>query len=254
MRFTVLGCSGGVGSGQRTTSFLLDDDVLIDAGTGVLDLSLEAMARIDHVFVSHSHLDHVCAIPLMADSVGSLRRAPLVIHARPETVQALQQHMFNNLIWPDFARLPSGKAPFIRYQELVPGGTVELAGRRIRSIPADHVVSATGFLVEGPNASLAFSGDTCVNDALWQELNEASKLRYLLIETAFSNKDESLALAAKHLSPRLLAGELRKFTGEAEVFITHLKPTDMAVTMQEIAREVTARRPQMLAPGMVFEL
>ena len=41
MKFRVLGCSGGIGARARTTSFLVDDDVLLDAGTGVEDLSID---------------------------------------------------------------------------------------------------------------------------------------------------------------------------------------------------------------------
>ena len=52
MQIRVLGCSGSIAAGSRTTSFLLDDDVLIDAGTGVGDLTLEEMVRIDHILVS----------------------------------------------------------------------------------------------------------------------------------------------------------------------------------------------------------
>ena len=86
----VLGCSGSIAAGCRTTSFLLDDDVLVDAGTGVGDLPLEALARIEHILVSHSHLDHVLAIGLLADSVIRVRRmegkAPIWVHALPETL------------------------------------------------------------------------------------------------------------------------------------------------------------------------
>src|SRR5690606_831156 len=102
MKFRVLGCSGGIGARARTTSFLVDEDILIDAGTGVEDLSIEELARIDHVFLTHSHLDHIAALPLLVDSVGGMRDKPLVVHALPETIVALRTHIFNWTIWPDF--------------------------------------------------------------------------------------------------------------------------------------------------------
>ena len=41
MKLRVLGCSGGIGGRHlRTTSLLVDNDILIDAGTGVGDVSL----------------------------------------------------------------------------------------------------------------------------------------------------------------------------------------------------------------------
>ena len=109
MNIRVLGCSGAIAAGYQTTAFLLDDDVLLDAGTGVGLLSLEALARIDHICLSHSHLDHILGIPLLADAVLRLRHAagrpPVQVHALPETLDALRQHVFNGVIWPDFTRL-----------------------------------------------------------------------------------------------------------------------------------------------------
>ena len=113
----VLGCSGSIAAGSRTTSFLLDADVLVDAGTGVGDLPLEALAKIDHILISHSHLDHVLSIGLLADSVMRERRVaergPICVHALPETLAALRTHIFNGVIWPDFTRLPSAELPML---------------------------------------------------------------------------------------------------------------------------------------------
>ena len=73
MKLRVLGCSGGIGGRHlRTTSFLVDHDILLDAGSGVAELSVGELAAIDHVFLTHAHLDHVLALPLMI--VGHLRR------------------------------------------------------------------------------------------------------------------------------------------------------------------------------------
>src|SRR3954470_1280037 len=115
MNIRVLGCSGAIAAGYKTTAFLLDDDVLIDAGTGVGDLELEALARIDHILISHSHLDHVLSIGLLADAVMRVReeqkRPAIQVHALPETIAALRAHIFNGVIWPDFTRLPSADDP-----------------------------------------------------------------------------------------------------------------------------------------------
>ena len=118
MRIRVLGCSGAIAKDCRTTSFLIDDDTLIDAGTGVGDLTLDEMRRIERVFLTHSHLDHVAALPLMVDSVGAARCQPLQIHALPDTIGALRAHIFNDLIWPDFSRIPSETDPFIQFREI----------------------------------------------------------------------------------------------------------------------------------------
>ena len=109
----ILGCSGGIGGDLRTTSLLLDDDILIDAGTGVCDLSLDAMAKIDWVFLTHSHLDHILSLPLLLDSVGAKRSKPVHVYGLPETVATLKQHIFNGKIWPDFSVIPTAEKPFM---------------------------------------------------------------------------------------------------------------------------------------------
>ncbi|MDH5445253.1 MAG: MBL fold metallo-hydrolase, partial [Gammaproteobacteria bacterium] len=107
MELRVLGCSGGIGEQLRTTSLLLNGEILIDAGTGLGDLSLQEMASIGHVFLTHSHLDHLAGLPLLIDSIFDQIKSPLVIHAQPVTLKAVQDHIFNNVIWPDFSVLPS---------------------------------------------------------------------------------------------------------------------------------------------------
>jgi len=253
MKFRVLGCSGGIGGNLRTTSFLLDHDVLIDAGTGVSELSLAELSVIDHIFVTHSHLDHIACIPLLVDSVWMMRDRPITIYAIEETLEILKQHIFNWKIWPDFSEIPNAQQPSMRYQAVELGETVVLNGRRITALPANHVVPAVGYRLDSGKASLVFTGDTTTNNALWKVVNKIENLRYLLIETAFSNSEKELAVISKHLCPSLLAAELDKFKREAEVFITHLKPGEMEKTMQEIEDCVRCMRPRMLLNNQEFE-
>ena len=160
MKLRVLGCSGGIGGNFRTTSLLLDHDVLIDAGTGLGDLSLAEMSVIDHVFITHSHLDHIACLPLLVDSVGFMRDRPIVIHATAETLEILQQHVFNWEIWPDFAEIPNLTQPIMRYEEIRLGEMVDIGGRKLTPLPVNHVVPAVGFWIDSGKASLVFSGDT----------------------------------------------------------------------------------------------
>ncbi|MDD2684550.1 MAG: 3',5'-cyclic-nucleotide phosphodiesterase [Gallionella sp.] len=253
MKLRVLGCSGGIGGNLRTTSFLLDHDVLIDAGTGVNELSLTELSVIDHIFVTHSHLDHICSIPFMVDSVGFMRDRPLTIYATADTLQILQQHMFNWKIWPDFSEIPNSQQPIMRYQEIALGETVMLNGRRITALPANHVVPAVGYHLDSGTSSLVFTGDTTSNPALWPIVNRIENLRYLIIETAFSNSERELAVLSKHMCPSMLAAELKLFKRSAEVFITHLKPGEIELTMSEIEQAVGALSPKMLLNNHEFE-
>ena len=254
MRIRILGCSGGIGGGLRTTSFLVDEDVLIDAGTGVGDLSLENLAKIDHIFVSHSHLDHVTSIPLLVDTVCWMRRNPIIVYGIKETLDILRAHLFNWKIWPDFTQIPNAEAPFMVYREIKVGEVVELRGRRFTAIPANHTVPAVGYVMDNGRNALVFSGDTASNDALWSVVNATKNLKYLIIETAFSNKESDIAAASKHLCPRMLAQELEKMRVSPEVFITHLKPGEGALTMKEVGEAAGRWRPRMLENNQEFTL
>ncbi len=253
MKLRILGCSGGIGGNLRTTSFLLDHDVLIDAGTGISDLSLAEMCMIDHVFVTHSHLDHTACLPLLVDSVGFMRDKPLVIHATDETLDILKKHVFNWQIWPDFTAIPNLHQPILRYERIVLGETVELGGRKITPLPANHVVPAVGFQIDSGKNSLVFSGDTTTCDALWDRINRIQNLEYLIVETAFSNAEKELAVVSKHFCPSLLADELRKLKLNPKIYITHLKPGEIELTMQEVSECVQNFVPKMLQNGQVFE-
>ena len=254
MKLKILGCSGGIGVDARTTSMLLDDDILIDAGTGVGDLGAEELYKINHVFVTHSHLDHIAAIPFLIDGVGYLRPdRPLTIHAMEATLDVLRRNIFNWEIWPDFTRIPDATKPYMRYESLSVGTTVCLDGRRITPLPANHTVPAVGFQLDSGNASLVFSGDTAANDALWEIVNRIDNLKYLIMETAFSNKERWIALRSKHLCPSMLAEELEKLERKAEIYITHLKPGDASVISREIQECAGRFNPKPLVNNQVFE-
>lgn len=253
MKLRVLGCSGGIGGHQRTTSFLLDHDILIDAGTGASELSLSELSVVDHIFVTHSHLDHIACIPMLIDSVWMMRDRPITIYAVDETLEILKKHIFNWKIWPDFSEIPNAQNPSMRYQAIQLGKTMELNGRWITPIPANHVVPAVGYHLDSGRASLVYSGDTTTNDALWAVVNKIENLRYLIIEAAFANHEKDLAVLSKHLCPDLLAVEMTKFRRQAGLFITHLKPDELALTMQEIERCLPDRQPKMLLNNQVFE-
>jgi ribonuclease BN (tRNA processing enzyme) len=253
MKLRVLGCSGGIGARARTTSFLVDDDILIDAGTGVEDLSVDELARIDHVFLTHSHLDHILALPLLVDSVGALRAKPIVVHALPETIAALRQHIFNWVIWPDYTEIPHYERPWMVFEPMTLGATVAVGDRSIRSIPANHTVPAVGFHVFGATGSLVFSGDSWPTDEFWRVVNSIRDLRHLIIETAFSNKERDLAIVAKHLYPIELGEQLQRLRTAPQVLVTHLKPSDAETIAREIDAWAGRSQPRLLERGQVLE-
>lgn len=224
MEIRVLGCSGGVGADLRTTTILVDNDVLIDAGTGVGDLTMAEMAQIRHIFLTHSHLDHIACIPMLADTLFEHLREPIVIHAQQVTLDALHAHIFNNTIWPDFTRLPSAERPAIRFEAMSPGQVYQLGERSFEMIGVNHIVPGVGYRVENSRGVFAFSGDTTTNDSFWDALNAHERLDMLIVETAFPNEEIDLCRRAGHYCAELLAGDLDKLRHKPQVYISHNKP------------------------------
>ncbi len=234
MKLNILGCSGGIGNGMHTTTFAVDEDILIDAGTGIINLDFESLARIDHIFVTHSHLDHVAGIALLADMTGNARQQPITVYGTPATLQALHQHLFNNLIWPDFTQIPEGQ-PFVKFQPIVVGETKELSiNRRVTAIPANHTVPAVGYWLDSGKGSLVYSGDTGGCREFWNIVNGIDNLRHIIIETSFRNRELELAIISMHLCPQLLEAEIRNLKHPAEIHITHMKPGEIDVIMHEL--------------------
>ena len=261
MLIRVLGCSGAIAAGCKTTAFLLGDDVLVDAGTGVGDLTLEELARIDHILISHSHLDHVLAIGLLADSVIRPREAagrpPVQVQALAPTLAALRSHVFNGVIWPDVTRLPSAEHPVLELVTIEHGQRLLLGGKAIEVLSASHTVPACGFALEGPNGWWVYTGDTGPNPALWQRLREM-KVEHLVIETAFSDDERQLARISRHLCPAVLGHELAQLDGplnaSVNVHITHIKPGEMEAVMAQIALLATPHKVQPLTAGQGMRL
>ena len=258
MIFHVLGCSGAIAAGCRTTAFLLDDDVLIDAGTGVGDMPLDALAGIEHILISHSHLDHVLSIGLLADSVMRSRRAagrgPIQVHALPETLAALRAHIFNGIIWPDFTRLPSAEHPVLEFVPFAVGDVLKLGHKRVEVLSALHTVPAVGFAVDAGEAGhWVYTGDTGPNPMLWMRLRNM-KIAHLVIETAFSDEERQLAYISRHLCPAALGHELAQLPGSVEVHITHIKPGELEAVMSEVGKLATTHRIRALSAGQTIHV
>lgn len=245
MKLRVLGCSGAIAKDCRTTAFLLDGDLLVDAGTGVGDLTLEEMRAVDHVFLTHAHLDHVAALPLMVDAVAAQRLRPLKVYALPGTIAALKAHLFNNVIWPDFSVLPSTASPFIELVAVQVGQVLTVGRKAIEVLPAVHTVPAVAYAVSaGGGPCWVFSGDTGRNPAFWARVNQLD-VGMLVVETAFSSREAELAERSQHLSPQSLAEELDSIAADRRypIYITHTKPAETELIMREIAQFDPVSRP-----------
>lgn len=261
MKVRVLGCSGTIGRDSHTTSFLVDDDILVDAGTGVGRLTLDEMCHISDIFLTHAHMDHIAALPMMVDAVSAAymgREHTINVHARLETVDALRRHMFNGEIWPDFSRLPSPRRPAMRFHLLEAGQTREVAGRIIEALPAHHSVPAVGYAVRARMGNApwwVFTGDTGLCPAFWRRISRMD-VGALVIETAFSNRCNELARLSLHLTPAMLAECLELMAPGADypIYVTHLKPSEILLILSELKELKERSRGRRIARAHIQRL
>jgi cAMP phosphodiesterase len=175
------------------------------------------------------------------------------VHAIPEVIAVLKDHLFNWRLWPDFAVLPSPEDPFLRYEPLELGVPVRLGTREFTAVPAVHVVPAVGYLMRGERGSYLFSGDTTRNPALWSIANATPDLLHVGVECSFEDSELELAKSSKHYCPSLLAADLTILRTDVQVWITHLKPGYEAAILAELA--VGARHDYLpLAQDQVIEV
>lgn len=253
MRIRVLGCSGGIGAGSRTTALLVDDDVLIDAGTGIGDMALEDMDSIRHVFLTHAHLDHVAGLPMLADRIFDEKaESPLTVYAREETLRAVQDHLFNGVIWPDFGKLPSPEKPMLRYRVCGPGDTITIGQRDFYAIDVMHSVPSLGYTVQNSGGVFAVSGDTKTNETLWPVLNACDDLKVLVIEVSFPDEMHELAGIAGHYTPKSLTEDLRRLQHDPEIWLTGMKPGEEGRILEQVIAAAPDKNIQMLSIGTVL--
>lgn len=253
MRIRILGCSGGIGAGSRTSAMLIDDDVLIDAGTGIGDLELSDLDSIRHVFLTHAHLDHVAGLPMLVDRVFDENfETPLTVYAREETLRAIQAHLFNGIIWPDFAKLPSAERPMLRYRVCSPGDTMTIGHRDFYAVDVMHSVPSLGYTVQNSGGAFAVSGDTKTNETLWPVLNACDDLRVLVIEVSFPDDMEKLATESGHYCPKTLTRDLQRLQHDPDIWITGMKPGKEEEILEQVTSAAPERNIQMLSRGTVL--
>ncbi|MGH1462366.1 MAG: MBL fold metallo-hydrolase [Neptuniibacter sp.] len=231
MKIEILGCSGGIGHGLKTTTFLVDDSLLLDAGTGIELLKMDQMLAIRDVVITHAHIDHIIGLPLMLATIYDQHEETINVYALPDVIEALESHIFNWTIWPDYTKLPENK-PIVSLHKINVGEKLTLQGKSIEALPAEHPTPTIGYFISKGKSSFAFTGDTGINDQLWPILNQR-KPDTLIIDVSFTDEVDELAKLSGHLTPSHLSAQLKKFSHPARVLITHLKPGFEDTIMQQ---------------------
>ena len=255
MDINVLGCSGGIAAGLRTTSLRIDADTLIDCGTGVGDMSLEQLSRVRHVFLTHSHLDHITGLPLLLDSIfDCLIDEPLTLYCLQETYDVLMEHIFNWKVWPNFFCIPNDDNPVIRFHPMMPGESVVINNRTITMVEVIHTVPAVAYVVQSQGKAFAFTGDTAKAPKLWKALNEIEQLDALIVECSFAEYRENIAQMAMHYSPKSLAHDLAELRHDPVIYISHMQPGQEELIMTEIHSVMPGRKIKSMSSGQIISL
>jgi ribonuclease BN (tRNA processing enzyme) len=237
VKLRILGCSGGELPRHRTTCFLVDGVLAIDAGALTASLPLQDLLKVDDILLTHSHFDHVKDVPLLADLLVGQRGRPLRVHASPECARTLRRDVFNGRLWPDFTRIPDRRRPVLQIRRFDPARPFRVERYQVRPVPVCHPVESVGFVISDGRSAIAVSGDTGPTTRFWRAVGRRRDLKALLVEMSFPNFMQDLADVSGHLTPNTLAGELAKVERNGcPVYLYHLKPAYRAELRRDLAR------------------
>ncbi len=254
MKVKILGCSGSETIGHNPPGFLVNDVMMLDAGTITAALSIEAQSKITDILISHTHLDHIKSLLFLADNIIGRIKKPVNIRAIPKVLDAIEKHLMNNIIWPDFTKIPTAQNPVLAYKPLVAGKPTTIAGLRVKAIPMNHPVPAVGFLVSDKNSSILYSADTGPSELLWKEAAKAKNLKAIIVDTSFPNSLEGIADLSGHFTPAQLHHDLAKASvgSGIPIYIYHIKPVHKKKVLAELSA-LGRKNVKILKEGKTYE-
>jgi ribonuclease BN (tRNA processing enzyme) len=253
MEWHVLGSFGGSSPTCRMTSFLINGELALDAGSITQALPLEAQRRIRHIVLTHSHLDHTASIPFLVENTFGQQREALEILVTPQVLHTVKLHLFNNDTWPDFTRIPNDLLPALRLVQVEPRVPFSANSLQLTPIPVRHTVPTHGYLVEDEGGAVLFTSDTGPTKEVWEVANRTPALRAVIVEVSFPSRMQSVADISLHLTPTTLAAELAKLERDVAVYLYHLKPAYVDELRQELAATRFPHPVEELRQGDVYK-
>jgi len=253
MQIRVLGCHGSHTPGCNTTSFLLNGNTLVDAGTITSLLTIEEQVNINYVLITHAHLDHVRDIMFLADNICYLRKdRPLVVLATHTIIDTLKTYLFNNIIWPDFSLLPNPENPVLQFKTLKPGEKIALDTVEVTAVLVNHVIETVSYVIESKEGSIVIIGDTGPTEEVWNVANTLRNLQAVFVETSLPNDMQDVANMTGHLTASGLEEELKKLNAHnPQIYLYHMKFHYRESIQSEIAT-IKGRNIRILQDGEVI--
>ena len=238
MQVKIIGGHGGVTKNYHATSYLIDESLLIDAGSVASGLDMQAQLKIDHILLSHAHLDHTKDLAFICDNCFGLRDKPFQVYSHKNVYNAVKDHLFNDMIWPDFSVLPTAQNPTIVFNSIAPEKELILGDYKVMPVHVNHPVKengeAYGFIIEKGDVAILFTQDTASTERIWEVGKKYKNLKAIFCEVSFPNHLQNVADLSFHHSPQTIKEELKKMPGKVPVYLGHLKPNYQEQLIQEI--------------------
>jgi ribonuclease BN (tRNA processing enzyme) len=233
----ILGAYGTKAKKHGTSSFYIDEKNVIDAGN-LLSTLQERSADVEHIWLTHSHLDHICDIAYIIDNYFALRTKTLCIHGLPATLKAVEKHFLNDLIWPDFSKIAMNNSTkmTVLYEPIELNVVYEISEEfSLEAFKTDHTVPSCGYIVKKEGRSIVITADTYSLDTTIELINSRVDIGAMIIECSFPSNMSALALESKHLTPKILFEKLKELKREdVKLYINHIKPLYLEVITEEI--------------------
>ena len=228
---------------QCLTSYLIDDRLAIDCGSLGFALAPDQIGAIRHIVVTHAHSDHTASLPIYVAEAFTTLDAPINVYGSSEVVEALREFVFNDQIWPDFEKIPlaGDKGPTMQFQIIEVRKPVNIEGFKITPVPVNHTVPTAGLVVENESAAVIFTSDTYTTDEIWETAHSVKQLKAIFVDVSFPDEFGELAAASKHLTPALLAEELKKLNRDVEIYAVHIKPSNRDEVIRQLGMLKDAR-------------
>ncbi|MBC8352134.1 MAG: 3',5'-cyclic-nucleotide phosphodiesterase [Planctomycetes bacterium] len=252
MKIKVIGSSVDGNPCQYAASYVINDHLAIDAGS-IGFMSVAAQKQIQHILISHSHLDHIGSLPIFIDNVYAPGPDCVKVYGSESVVDCLKSNFFNDCVWPDLLRLSREESPFLDFVTLENAATIQLGDIKVTPIALDHVIPTFGFVIDDGESAMAVVSDTGPTEKVWEVANQNEHLKCVIIEAAFPNSMAWLAERAKHLTPELMHREYDKLDRQVPLMVVHIKPA----YYEEVTTELRALRLPLLeisAPNCEYEI
>ncbi len=224
MLVRVIGCHGGVSPEFKATSYLIDGKLLIDAGSVATGLLINEQTAIQNILISHAHLDHINEMAYLCDNCFGLKDSPFEVYSSKTVKEAIKKYLMNDVIWPDFSKIPSPQNPTIHFNELVEEQELILGEYKIFPVKVNHSGDALGFIIEKRNVAVLFTQDTGPTQRIWDIGKKYDKLRGIFTEASFPNHLQTVAKNSLHMTPNDLKAEILKMPEDVQIFVGHIKP------------------------------